>query len=422
MFRPGLLRSGRSYLRSLSVTAKEARKARAQRNKSATDVQGLSSRQKTFLGGVAISTLVVAGTAYEVNRDRNGTIGKLYWESPLDSFISYIYEETWGRFSESFEPSSDKLLPNWGEEPFYSGYPPGIPCPPLVVIDVERTLIASEYDARYGWRHVKRPGSDELIHHLTNSGICEVVLISDNDSGAFEYVFPALDKNNACHKLAADSLQLRDNILMKRLDLMNRDIKKIILIDDNPQAAQLFLENTLIVKPYTDINDKRDSILFELIPLLQNILIHSQDIPASLKDIGTYHAEEATTEFRKRLSEAKRNEFEKRNKGLGGLLRGGTKFEEPDDVTVNRSRILSASDIVGSSPVTDPTGRSAGAFGINKKTEPEVKTEKKKGLLFQQLDDMESRAAQRMQEKQELAMKKYQQKQLEMERKKAENK
>ena len=124
MFRPGLLRSGRSYLRSLSVTAKEARKARAQRNKSATDVQGLSSRQKTFLGGVAISTLVVAGTAYEVNRDRNGTIGKLYWESPLDSFISYIYEETWGRFSESFEPSSDKLLPNWGEEPFYSGYPP----------------------------------------------------------------------------------------------------------------------------------------------------------------------------------------------------------------------------------------------------------------------------------------------------------
>ena len=62
--------------------------------------------------------------------------------------------------------SSDKLLPDWGNPVFYPGIPPGAPAPPLLVLDVEKTCIGSVYDASTGWKHVKRPGLDELLNQV----------------------------------------------------------------------------------------------------------------------------------------------------------------------------------------------------------------------------------------------------------------
>ena len=56
---------------------------------------------------------------------------------------------------------------------------------------------------------------------------------------------------------------------------MNRDIRKIILIDDDENASKLFPRNTLLVKPYIDVFDKSDRILYDLIPLLQ-AMVHEQ--------------------------------------------------------------------------------------------------------------------------------------------------
>lgn len=46
--------------------------------------------------------------------------------------------------------------------------PAGTPAPPLLVVDVEKTLIATEHDPRYGYRHVKRRGVDKFIEQLSN--------------------------------------------------------------------------------------------------------------------------------------------------------------------------------------------------------------------------------------------------------------
>ena len=62
-------------------------------------------------------------------------------------------------------------------------------------------------------------------------------------------------------------------VVIKRLDYMNRDLSRIILIDDNPVSYQKFPRNTLAVKPFTNANDTSDTTLLDLIPFLQ-ALVH----------------------------------------------------------------------------------------------------------------------------------------------------
>ena len=77
--------------------------------------------------------------------------------------------------------------------------------------------------------------------------------------------------------------------MLKRLDLMNRDQSRIILIDDSEKASSLFPRNTLLVKPYVDTTDQSDTALLDLIPLLQ-AFIHDQstDFRDTIDDLGTY--------------------------------------------------------------------------------------------------------------------------------------
>ena len=141
--------------------------------------------------------------------------------------------------------------------------------------------------------------------------------------------------------------------MLKRLDYMNRDQRRIILIDDNPESAQLFPRNTLFVPPFDDVHNKHDTVLEDLIPLLQ-AFVHDgvDDIRVTLDKLGTHEAPEAVAEYRMRLAERKQQEREKRNRGLGGLIRSGSKSGagEARDGFEQSSSILSPADIVGHAP------------------------------------------------------------------------
>ena len=317
-------------------------------------------RVGALMAALSLGTLLISK---EVNTNKDGTLGQMYWGSPAQEFFSSLYDYTIGYMSSVMQPVNDKLLPDWGDPMFYPNIPPGSPAPPTLVLDIENTCIGSIYDAKTGWRHVKRPGVDEFIAQLCN--YYEIVLISENDIGTSEKIFLALDPKNQCHRHGSGSSEIKNNIVMKRLDIMNRNIEKIVLIDDDEKASQLFPRNTLLVKPYTDVYDKRDRVLYDLIPLLQAI-VHDNpaDIRDTLDDLGTHDAEEAATEYSMRLHEHRRREYSVRNKGLGGLIRTKKKapqpklegFDDDDDDDDNMfkksstSRVMSASQIVGSDP------------------------------------------------------------------------
>jgi import inner membrane translocase subunit TIM50 len=261
------------------------------------------------------------------------------------------------------------------------------------VLDLEKTLIGSEYDARYGWRHVKRPGLDQFIARLCQ--YYEIVILSENDVGTVQDILVAIDGEGRCHKFGSAACEARDGVMLKRLDLMNRDISRIILIDDDPEASKLFPDNTLQIKPFTDVRDKNDTVLFDLVPLLQ-AFVHdgAADFRTTLDDLGTHEAEEAVIEYRMRLSEKKAAEERKRNKGIGGVVRSRIAPSSTGDVPESRSGVLSVSQIVGEAPPegASPADLSSTPSATGKpgsKETPKPPAQKKKGALFDWLDNAE---------------------------------
>lgn len=384
----------------------ETRAARMKRiaNSAAPASSNGSKTNTAFIVGLLGLTAAVGVTGYavsDIKSNPKGTLGKAYYGSVVEDAVNLIYKYTIGRFNEIFEPVSDKLLPDWPTAPCYANIPPGTPCPPTLIVDLERTLLASTYDTKHGWRHVKRPGVDKFIKAL--SQYYEVVLFSENDLGLVQEILDSVDKENLCHRLGSTAGEVRDQKVLKRLDLMNRDVRRIIVIDDNPESVQLCMKNAIIVAPFTDVNAKFDKTLENLIPLLQ-AFVHDgvSDFQQTLEDLGTNDAEEAVAEYRMRIMEKKRAEANRRNRGLGGLIRGSSaNAAYEDDGMGPRSAVLSPSDIVGASAeevaMNTTLAKLQGGSNISNnffnKDKPKPSEVKKKGALMNYLEKAEQSKA-----------------------------
>ncbi|ETV87728.1 hypothetical protein H257_01202 [Aphanomyces astaci] len=227
------------------------------------------------------------------------------------------------------EPSRDKLLPDW-PMPGY-GIPEGFPPLPTLVLAVEDVLLHSEWDRKYGWRHAKRPHVDEFMETLSRH--YEIVLYSSESQGLVEEVLAKLNqKGCAFHYLFRDATHFINNAHVKDLAPMNRDIKRIILIDTKPENFQLQPENAICIPPYTDGQDRSDRQLKDLIPFLVAVAEGKvQDVPKVLADFrdsdgvvrdvpSKYNAKVHALDERKRQAEAR---------GLGGFVRGRLHSSRP---------------------------------------------------------------------------------------------
>lgn len=132
---------------------------------------------------------------------------------------------------------------------------------------------------------------------------------------------------------------------------MNRDIRRIILIDDNTITSQLCPRNTILVKPFTDLADRSDRVLLDLIPVLQ-AFVHEDcsDFRETIDNLGSHDADELVKEFQMRVAHAKNEEARRRNVGLGGLIRKSAGMISDENEPVVRSTILSSRQIVGTEP------------------------------------------------------------------------
>ena len=394
--------TAQSYKHQSSVKqAREARRATTLGvNQPTISKGGMSVPTIALLALVGIS----AGLAYDVKAHPDGFLGQQYHGSALQSLATKAYDATLGNWDSIYEPSCETwLIPHWPEAPCYGNPPPGTPAPPLLVLDVERTLVGSIYDAKHGWRHVKRPGLDKFLKALTQ--YYEVVLFSENDIGVASDILIAIDPEGMCHKLGAAAAEARGQVMLKRLDLMGRDLSRIVLIDDSEESSQLCPRNTLIIKPFVNIGDTTDRALDDLIPLL-HALVHDEvgDFRLTLDDLGTHEADEAVTEYRMRLAEKKQAQDRKRNVGLGGVIRSkiNADREALSEAMGSRSTILSPSQIVGglqkdtggslssSSSSSSFAPQGANVKGSMRETEKSARPPaKKQGTFFQWLDQNE---------------------------------
>jgi hypothetical protein len=90
--------------------------------------------------------------------------------------------------------------------------------------------------------------------------------------GVAEPVVASLDKNGCImHHLYREATRYINGKHVKDLSMLNRNVSRIVVIDDDALECQLHPGNLLKIKSYDDPTDREDRVLLDMIPLLIEI-------------------------------------------------------------------------------------------------------------------------------------------------------
>merc|ERR1719362_1325415 len=234
-------------------------------------------------------------------------------QNPINEGIAAITERVTGMTESITQSDNEKLLPDMPPVPL--GHMPR----PTLVIDLEECLISREWNKRYGWRTVKRPGADKFLVHLAQ--FFEIVVFTTKPFAMAEPIMARLDPLGAVtHTLYRDSMTWKDGTLVKDLSRLNRDLAKVIVIDDDKDCLQMQPENGIIIAPFGGSEDQ-DRILLDLIPFLEELGMRPvKDVRTVLKHFDN----DAKKMAKNGLMMKKRADSRRRRReqtGLGGMLR-----------------------------------------------------------------------------------------------------
>jgi import inner membrane translocase subunit TIM50 len=190
------------------------------------------------------------------------------------------------------EPSRDKLLPE---------LPPNLAAKPTLVVSLDGLLIESVYTRQHGWRYIKRPGLDAFLDQLYP--FYEIVLWTDCLANADPVVDKFDERRRIRHRLYRDTTTYRDGKHYKDLSVLNRDLKKVLIIDTDKEAFAMQPDHGIDIPKYdhTQDPDQSDKSLTKLIPLLQYLALSgAPDLSAELKQ---YEGPDLAASFQKKLPE-----------------------------------------------------------------------------------------------------------------------
>lgn len=131
-----------------------------------------------------------------------------------------------------------------------------------VVLDLDETLVY----ARAGPLYV-RPGLEHLLSFLREH--CETIVWTAGANHYADAVVSEIDKHRVVrHTIARDPKWVTDG--SKNVKLLNRDLDRLILIDNTPDAIRGNEFNSVLVEDYEG-GELEDPTLYSLVELLQDI-------------------------------------------------------------------------------------------------------------------------------------------------------
>ena len=152
-----------------------------------------------------------------------------------------------------------------------------------LVLDLDETLISfRREDAKKGILRL-RPGLHTFLAELKQ--LYEIIVFT---TGTQEYADPILNAiekqgNFFDKRLYRQHATVIDNIFVKDLSRLGRDISKVIIIDNMPHNFRLQKENGIFIKNFYGENSK-DTALLDLIPILKEIACNEHhDVRIELK-------------------------------------------------------------------------------------------------------------------------------------------
>ncbi|TXG67944.1 hypothetical protein EZV62_009219 [Acer yangbiense] len=196
------------------------------------------------------------------------------------------------------EPTSDKLLPDLhpAEQHVFT-----------LVLDLNETLLFSDWKRDRGWRTFKRPGVDAFLDHMAK--FYEIVVFSDQLNMYVDPVCERLDKNNCIrYRLSRGATRYQDGKHYRDLSKLNRDPNKILYVSGHAFESSLQPENCVPIKPYKLEED--DTALLDLIPFLEYVARNS---PADIRAVlQSYERKDIAKEFLERSKDYQRRMQEQR--------------------------------------------------------------------------------------------------------------
>ncbi|XP_057544735.1 mitochondrial import inner membrane translocase subunit TIM50-like [Amaranthus tricolor] len=198
------------------------------------------------------------------------------------------------------EPLSDKLLPD---------LPPGMQNVFTLVLDLNETLVYSDWKRERGWRTFKRPGVDAFLEHLAQ--FYEVVVYSDHLQ---MYVDPILDRLDAkqciAHRLSRAATRYENGKHYRDLSKLNRDPKRVIYVSGHALESCLQPENCVEIKPWKG-DDVNDTTLLDLLPFLEFV---ARSGPPDIRQVlESYRGRDIAKEFIERSKEHQRKMQEQKH-------------------------------------------------------------------------------------------------------------
>lgn len=205
------------------------------------------------------------------------------------------------------EPSRDKLLPDPLKYPY-------IQPPYTLVLEMKDVLVHPDWTYQTGWRFKKRPGVDHFLEQCAKH--FEIVVFTAEQGMTVFPILDALDPNGyIMYRLVRDATHFVDGHHVKNLDNLNRDLKKVIVVDWDPNSTKLHPENTFNIGRWLGNDD--DASLFDLINFLKTLATADVD---DVREVLTYYKQfdDPLQKFRENqrilLEQMEQQEREEKNK------------------------------------------------------------------------------------------------------------
>nr|GEV20650.1 mitochondrial import inner membrane translocase subunit TIM50-like [Tanacetum cinerariifolium] len=199
------------------------------------------------------------------------------------------------------EPMSEKLLPDLHplEKNVFT-----------LVLDLNETLLYSDWKRDRGWRTFKRPGVDDFLEHL--SRFYEIIVYSDQQQMYVDPVIERLDPKQIIRaRLSRSATRYQDGKHYRDLSKLNRDPSRILYLSGNALENCLQPENSVPLKPWKC--ETEDTALVDLIPFLEYVALNN---PADIRKVlASYQGRDIAKEFIERSKEHRRRMEGQRQQG-----------------------------------------------------------------------------------------------------------
>lgn len=201
------------------------------------------------------------------------------------------------------DPSSEKLLPDLlpHEQHVFT-----------LVLDLNETLVYSDWKRDRGWRTFKRPGVDAFLEHMAK--FYEIVVYSDQLNMYVDPVLERLDQKGCIrYRLSRAATRYMNGKHYRDFSNLNRDPSRILYVSGNALESTLQTENSVPIKPWKLESD--DTSLLDLIPFLEYVAVHR---PADIRPVlASYQGHDIASEFIERSKEHQRRmQEQKQHKGF----------------------------------------------------------------------------------------------------------